>query len=165
MVVTSRVPVFNEVPPIIKVEFNPWVSVPITSSVVLTVRDTSLLTVVPEPTVTLLKTGAVAVMVHTPAPKITVPVPGAKTDPVPFHAFELAEFAFRVLRFPFSVPANKDTSPVKVWISALPPSRLRIPPPTPFIVRALALTAPPKVAAPPDFVIETFPVVMKPAIA
>jgi len=65
--------------------------------------------------VRLLKVVAEAESVWLPgAAKITVPVPGVKSDPVPPQAVGLVELSLIVLEPPFNVPAVRVISPVNV---------------------------------------------------
>jgi len=110
--------------------------------------------------VKLLKVVAEAESVWFPgAPKITVPVPDVKSDPVPFQAVTLAELSLRVLEPPFNVPADRVTSPVNVWFKPAP--RFNVPP-LPLIVNPAALIEPCMVAVPAVLVMETDPVVVNP---
>ena len=68
---------------------------------------------------------------------------------------------FRVLVFPRSVPAVRVHAPVKVWTNPVPRSSV---PPEPFKVKPAPPMLPANTAVPPVFVIETSPVVVKPAI-
>ena len=87
---------------------------------------------------------------------VNVPVPAVKVPPDPLVSPPI----FKVLVLLFKVPAVMVQSPVKVWVKA---PRFSVPP-EPFIVKAPPFTFPVKVAVPAVFVIETNPVVVKPAI-
>ena len=67
----------------------------------------------------------------------------------------------KVLVFPSNVPAVRVHAPVKVWVNPAPRSRVL---PGPFKVKPAPPIFPVNNAVPPDFVIETGPVVVKPAI-
>ena len=82
-------------------------------------------------------------------PAVNVPPP----DPFP-PIYRVDEPAFRV-------PAVKAMLPVKVLVNPVP--RLSVPP-VPLTIRLAPFTLPVKVAVPPVLVIETNPVVAKPAI-
>ena len=114
----------------------------------------------PEPeSIRLLNVNPEAARVCAPAaPKFTVPDAGANTLPIPFHAVALTLFSLSVLLPPFSDPAVKVISPVKVCVNALP--RFKVPP-IPLMVSAAPFTFPVKVAVPPVLDIETVPVVVK----
>ena len=115
---------------------------------------------VPEPVkVTLLKVVAEAASVWFPPPKLTVPVPGVKRDPVPFQAVAVVLFSLRVLELALSVPAVSVTSPENVWVKLEP--KFKIPPPGPLTVNPPPVTFPVKVAVPVVFVMETSPEVEK----
>ena len=70
----------------------------------------------PEPeNIRLLNVVADAASVWAPEPlKLTVPVPGLNTLPVPFHTVALNAFRLRVPEPPFNVPAVRVISPIKV---------------------------------------------------
>ncbi len=93
------------------------------------------------------------------APKLTVPVPGTNTLPVPLQAVVLTIFAFNVLDPPFNVPAVKITVPIVVCNS---PAPRFIVPPVPFIVIPVEFTLPVNVTTPPVLVHDNLPVVINP---
>ena len=86
-----------------------------------------------------------------------------KRDPVPFQAVAPGPFTLMVLLAPLSAPDVRVTSPVKVWVDAVPASRVSVPP-EPLIVSPAPFTFPERVAVPPVLIIETGPVVEKPAM-
>ena len=116
----------------------------------------NVLVPVPE-RVRLLNIDEVEVMVCALPPKITFPVPGLKTEPTPLHAFRLVELTFKVLEFPFKVPALNAISPEKVWFIKGPRSRV---PPEPFTDSAAPFKIPAIVAVPAVFDMVTVPVVV-----
>ena len=85
----------------------------------------------------------------------TVPVPATKVPPVP----ETFPPILKILEPPFKVPADLAQSPVKVCVS--PDPRFKVPP-VPFIIKTTPFTLPVKVTVPVAFVMDTFPVVVKP---
>ena len=89
-----------------------------------------------------------------------MPVEGVKVPPDPETTVG-ATVKLRVLDAPSRVPAVLVQVPEKVWIHPAP--RFRVPP-FPLIVRPPPLTGPVRVAMAPVLVIETTPVVEKPAI-
>ncbi len=89
-----------------------------------------------------------------------VPVPPVNVPPeplitVPFNENEM------VLEPPFKVPFVRVQVPVNTWVKPEPAFSV---PPVPLMVKPLALIFPVKVATPPVFVIEIFPVVVNPAM-
>ena len=70
----------------------------------------------------------------------------------------------KVLEFPFTVPAVRVQSPLKVWVRLpVPGSKFKVPPEL-LIIKELPDTLPVKVAVPVVLVIETFPNVVNPAM-
>lgn len=110
------------------------IAVPSIERIPLTVQLAVVNVFVPEfENVRLLNVVAEAVSVCATPPKLTVPVPALKTVPVPFQAVALVAFSLRMLDPPFSVPAVRVITPVKVWVNPVP--RFNVPPVVPLIVR------------------------------
>ena len=156
------VPLSTKLPPKVKATFAVAKVTPLlmVNAPLATVAELKVF--VPDPAkVRMLNVVADAERVWAAPPKLTVPVPALKLLPVPPHAVALVLFSLSVLVSPFKVPAVRVTSPVNVCVKPVPKSSV---PPVPLIVSPAPPTLPVNVAVPPVFVIETNPVVVKPAI-